>query len=58
MNREKELLNQIELLETELIDLKADIIRLYNTMMALESINKLELYKDVKKLKNDDIEEL
>ena len=36
------LLKQVDLLETELKDLKADIIRLYHTMMALDSINEIE----------------
>lgn len=36
------LLKQVDLLETELKDLKADIIRLYHTMTALDSINEIE----------------
>ena len=39
----QKLLKKNELLETEIKDLKADIIRLYNTMMALDSINEVEL---------------
>ena len=36
-----------ELLKEELTNLKNDITRVYNTMISLETINKLELESDV-----------
>ena len=36
-----------ELLKEELTNLKNDITRVYNTMISLETINKMELESDV-----------
>lgn len=36
-----------ELLKEELTNLKNDITRVYNTMISLESINKMELESDI-----------
>lgn len=39
----QKLMNENELLKEELTNLKNDITRVYNTMIALETINKHEL---------------
>ena len=51
MNENKKIKKENELLKEELQNLKNDIIRVYNTMISLEEINKHEL-------SNEDVEEL
>lgn len=43
----KKILKENELLREELTNLKNDITRVYNTMISLETINKIELESDI-----------
>lgn len=42
LKEKQKLINENELLKEELTNLKNDITRVYNTMISLETINKLE----------------
>ena len=44
------LIKKVELLTEELTNLKNDVTRVYNTMISLETINKLEMDSDIEEL--------